>query len=79
MPYLGNHYWASANPLLYYAERHLAASSQTADQAINEARAHPGHLLLVTRQRLPEVIAERASYRVVAEGPGFTLLQLTDG
>jgi 4-amino-4-deoxy-L-arabinose transferase-like glycosyltransferase len=79
VPYLGNHYWASANPLLYYAERHLAASSQTADQAVKDARAHPGHLLLVTRQRLPEVIAERALYRVVAEGPGFTLLQLTDG
>ena len=78
VPYLGNHYWASANPLLYYGERHLAASSGTADQAVRDARAHPPHLLLVTRQRLPEVMREQAPYRIVVEGPGFVLLQLTD-
>jgi hypothetical protein len=78
VPYLGNHYWASANPLLYYGERHLAASSGTADQAVRDARARPPHLLLVTRQRLPEVMREQAPYRVVVEGPGFVLLQLTD-
>jgi 4-amino-4-deoxy-L-arabinose transferase-like glycosyltransferase len=78
VPYLGNHYWASANPLLYYGERHLAASSGTADQAVRDARARPPHVLLVTRQRLPEVMREQAPYRVVMEGPGFVLLQLTD-
>jgi 4-amino-4-deoxy-L-arabinose transferase-like glycosyltransferase len=78
VPYLGNHYWASANPLLYYGERHLAASSGTADQAVRDARARPPHLLLVTRQRLPEVMREQSPYRVVMEGPGFVLLQLTD-
>src|SRR5262245_59883987 len=77
VPYLGNHYWASANPLLYYGERHLAASSGTGDQAVRDARAHPPHLLLVTRQRLPDVIGHQVPYRVVVEGPGFALLQLT--
>jgi hypothetical protein len=79
VPYLGNHYWASANPLLYYAERHLAASSGTGDQAIRDARAHPEHLLLVTRQRLPDVISQGVPYRVVVDGPGWTLLQLMEG
>jgi 4-amino-4-deoxy-L-arabinose transferase-like glycosyltransferase len=78
VPYLGNHYWASANPLLYYAERHLAASSGTGDQAITDARARPPHLLLVTRQRLPDVIGQHVPYRVVVEGPGFALLQLAE-
>ena len=79
VPYLGNHYWASANPLLYYAERPLGASSGTGDQAIRDARAHPARLLLVTRQRLPEVISQGVPYRVVVEGPGWALLQLTKG
>ena len=78
VPYLGNHYWASANPLLYYGERHLAASSGTGDQAVRDARARPPHLLLVTRQRLPDVIGQQVPYRVVVEGPSFALLQLTD-
>ena len=77
VPYLGNHYWASANPLLYYGERRLATSSGTGDQAIRDARARPPHVLLVTRQRLPDVIGQQAPYRVVIEGPGFVLLQLT--
>jgi 4-amino-4-deoxy-L-arabinose transferase-like glycosyltransferase len=76
VPYLGNHYWASANPLLYYGERHLAASSGTGDQAIRDARALPPHVLLVTRQRLPDVIGQQVPYRAVIEGPGFVLLQL---
>src|SRR5262249_4398509 len=79
VPYLGNHYWAAANPLLYYAERPLAASSATGDQAIRDARAHPSRLLLVTRPRLPEVINQGVPYRVVVEGPGWALLQLTEG
>ena len=79
VPYLGNHYWASANPLLYYGERHLAASSGTGVQAIRDARARPPHLLLVTRQRLPDVIGQGVPYRVVVEGPGWALLQLTEG
>ena len=55
VPYLGNHYWASANPLLYYAERYRAASSQSAGEAVDAARRHGGRLLLVTRRRLPEL------------------------
>ena len=78
VPYLGDHYWASANPLLYYGERQLAASSGTGEQAIRDAQARPPHLLLVTRQRLADVTAQHVPYRVVVEGPGFTLLQLTE-
>jgi 4-amino-4-deoxy-L-arabinose transferase-like glycosyltransferase len=79
VPYLGNHYWASANPLLYYAERHLAASSRSGPEAIEAARRHGGRLLLVTRKRLPEVTAVGAAHRVVLEGRDWVILRLADG
>jgi hypothetical protein len=76
VPYLGNHYWASASPLLYYAERHLAASSQSAVQAVEAARHHGGRLLLVTRRRLPEVTAMTVPQRVLLEGRDWVLLRV---
>jgi hypothetical protein len=76
IPYLGNHYWASANPLLYYAERHLAASSGSGAEAVEAARAHGGRLLLVTRGRLPEVTALAPSHQVILEGRDWTLLRI---
>jgi 4-amino-4-deoxy-L-arabinose transferase-like glycosyltransferase len=74
VPYLGNHYWASANPLLYYAERHLAASSRSGGEAVEAARRHGGRLLLVTRPRLPEVMA--VPHRVLLEGRDWVLLRV---
>jgi 4-amino-4-deoxy-L-arabinose transferase-like glycosyltransferase len=76
VPYLGNHYWASASPLLYYAERHLAPSSRSAAEAVEAGRRHSGRLLLVTRRRLPEVTAVGAAHRVVLEGRDWVLLQV---
>ncbi len=76
VPYLGNHYWASASPLLYYGERHLAASSPSADEAVLAARRHGGRLLLVTRRRLPEVTALGAPQRVLLEGRDWVLLRV---
>lgn len=79
VPYLGNHYWASASPLLYYAERHLAPSSRTGDAAIEAARRHGGRLLLVTRRRLPEVAALAVPRRVLLEGRDWVLLRVPRG
>jgi 4-amino-4-deoxy-L-arabinose transferase-like glycosyltransferase len=79
VPYLGTHYWASANPLLYYTERLLAHSSRSGPEAIEAARRHGGRLLLVTRKRLPEVSAVGAPGRVVVEGRDWVLLRLADG
>jgi 4-amino-4-deoxy-L-arabinose transferase-like glycosyltransferase len=76
VPYLGNHYWASASPLLYYAERHLAPSSRSAAEAVQAGRRHGGRLLLVTRRRLPEVTAVGAAHRVVVEGRDWVLLRV---
>jgi 4-amino-4-deoxy-L-arabinose transferase-like glycosyltransferase len=76
VPYLGNHYWASASPLLYYGERHLAASSPSASDAVLAARRHGGRLLLVTRQRLPELTALGVPQRLLLEGPGWVLLRV---
>jgi 4-amino-4-deoxy-L-arabinose transferase-like glycosyltransferase len=76
VPYLGNHYWASANPLLYYAERHLADSGQSASEAVEMARRHGGRLLLVTRPRLPEVTALGVPHRVLLEGRDWVLLRV---
>ena len=71
--------WASANPLLYYAERHLAASSRSGAEAIEAARRHGGRLLLVTRKRLPEVAAVDTAHQVVVEGRDWVMLRLVDG
>jgi 4-amino-4-deoxy-L-arabinose transferase-like glycosyltransferase len=76
VPYLGNHYWASASPLLYYAERHLAAASASGAEAVDAARRHRGRLLLVTRRRLPDVVAVGAPHHVLLEGPDWVLLRI---
>ena len=76
VPYLGNHYWATANPLLYYAERVQAPSSPSAREAVEAARRHPGRLLLVTRRRLPELLAVDPPREVVLEGRDWVLLRL---
>jgi 4-amino-4-deoxy-L-arabinose transferase-like glycosyltransferase len=76
VPYLGNHYWASASPLLYYAERHLAPSSRSGAEAVEAGRRHGGRLLLVTRRRLPEVTAVGAKHQVVLEGRDWVLLRV---
>ncbi len=76
VPYLGNHYWASASPLLYYAERHLAGSSPSGAAAVQAARRHRGRLLLVTRRRLPDVTAVGAPHRVLVEGRDWVLLRV---
>jgi ABC-type nitrate/sulfonate/bicarbonate transport system substrate-binding protein len=78
LPYLGDHSWAAANPLLYYVERELAPSSRTAPQAVADARRHAGRLLLVTRRRLPEVLAQGRAPRLVLEAPDWVLLRLED-
>jgi 4-amino-4-deoxy-L-arabinose transferase-like glycosyltransferase len=75
VPYLGNHYWAAANPLLYYAERHLAASSPSAGEAVEAARRHGGRLLLVTRRRLPELAGLDAPREAIIEGRDWVLLR----
>jgi 4-amino-4-deoxy-L-arabinose transferase-like glycosyltransferase len=77
VPYLGNHYWASANPLLYYTERLLAGSSRSGVDAIEAAGRHGGRMLLVTRKRLPEVTAVGAASQVVLEGRDWVLLRFT--
>jgi 4-amino-4-deoxy-L-arabinose transferase-like glycosyltransferase len=79
LPYLGNHYWATATPLLYYAERHLAPSSGTGAQAVADAARHRARMLLVTRARLPEVLGQGVGHRIVLEGRDWVLLRLEDG
>lgn len=76
VPYLGNHYWATANPLLYYAERVQAPSSPSAREAVQAAQHHPGRLLMVTRRRLPELLAMDPPREVVLEGRDWVLLRL---
>jgi 4-amino-4-deoxy-L-arabinose transferase-like glycosyltransferase len=76
VPYLGNHYWATANPLLYYGERLQAPSSPSAREAVEAAQRHAGRLLLVTRRRLPEILAVDPPREVVLEGRDWVLLRL---
>jgi hypothetical protein len=76
VPYLGNHYWAAASPLLYYAERHLADASPSGAEAVEAARRHRGRLLLVTRRRLPDVTAVGVPHRVLVEGRDWVLLRV---
>jgi 4-amino-4-deoxy-L-arabinose transferase-like glycosyltransferase len=76
VPYLGSHYWATANPLLYYAERVQAPSSPSAREAVEAARRPPGQLLMVTQRRLPELLAVDPTREVVLEGRDWVLLRL---
>ena len=76
VPYLGSHYWATANPLLYYAERLQAPSSRSGAEAIEAARRHGGRLLLVTRKRLGEIAVTGTATEVVLEGRDWVLLRL---
>lgn len=76
VPYLGNHYWASASPLLYYAERHLAASSPSGAEAVEAAQRHGGRLLLVTRRRLPELTGLGVPHRVLLESRDWVPLRV---
>jgi 4-amino-4-deoxy-L-arabinose transferase-like glycosyltransferase len=76
VPYLGNHYWSSASPLLYYGERHLAPSSPSPAEAVRAAQRHGGRLLLVTRSRLAEVTALGAPQRILLEGRDWVLLRV---
>lgn len=78
VPYLGNHYWAAAAPLLYYAERHLAPSGRSAAEAVQAARRHGARLLLCTRRRLPEVTELGVPHRVLVDGPDWVLLGVDD-
>jgi 4-amino-4-deoxy-L-arabinose transferase-like glycosyltransferase len=74
LPYLGNHYWLVASPLLYYAERRLDRSSRSAEAALGAARSGPSGLLLCTRARLPEVARLGVPTRTILEGRGWVLL-----
>jgi 4-amino-4-deoxy-L-arabinose transferase-like glycosyltransferase len=76
LPYLGNHYWQVASPLLYYAERRLDRSSGSAEAALEAARRGPSGLLLATRARLPEVTGLDLPTRTVLEGRTWVLLAL---
>jgi 4-amino-4-deoxy-L-arabinose transferase-like glycosyltransferase len=44
LPYLGNHYWSIANPLMYYAERQLQPASSI-EGAITLAKSGSGYLV----------------------------------
>jgi 4-amino-4-deoxy-L-arabinose transferase-like glycosyltransferase len=77
VPYLGSHYWASANPLLYYGERRLAVSSRSGAEAVEAARRHGGRLLLVTRKRLPEIAGLGAPREIVLEGRDWILFRFS--
>ncbi|HSE41850.1 MAG TPA: glycosyltransferase family 39 protein [Acidobacteriota bacterium] len=44
-PYVGTQYWSVANPLMYYAERQLAAPAQAAD-AVHQAKNINGLIVL---------------------------------
>lgn len=76
VPYLGDRYWEIANPLLYYAERLLAQSSASAEDAAGYASNHPDRLLIVDRDRLSEVHQLGIRTDTVLEGSQWVLLSL---
>jgi len=79
LPYLGRHYWSLASPLLYYAERQLARSSASAEDAIRVARSRPSRLLMCARNRLAEVLQQGVPHEIVLEDRDWVLLRLTSG
>ena len=76
VPYLGNRYWSTANPLLYYTERALERSSPSAAAAIQLARRSRAHLLLCDRSRLAEVRVLGVPFAIVLEDPQWLLIRV---
>ena len=72
IPYLGTRYWGVANPLLYYAERLLEPTRNTAAEAVAVATSRSG-LLLVDKDRLGEIEAIAAPKPVLAWGDAVLL------
>ncbi len=75
--YLGDpeRYWRLANPLLYYQERMLAPSSESALAAVAQARQGTSRVLFVERRRLAE-LSHLAAAPVLVDGGDWAALDL---
>jgi hypothetical protein len=67
IPYLGTRYWGVASPLLYYAERPLEPTRNSAAEALATA-ASRSNLLLADKDRLGEIEALASWEPVLAWG-----------
>jgi 4-amino-4-deoxy-L-arabinose transferase-like glycosyltransferase len=79
VPYLGRHYWLVASPLLYYAERRLDGSSDTADEALATARTRQARVVLCARARCPELRQAAPGLDTVVEAREWALVRLLPG
>lgn len=66
LPYVGNHYWSVANPLMYYTERQLQHESKSIDDAIQSAQRGSGYLI-VDSDRVSEIQKVAASEIIFSE------------
>lgn len=76
VPYIGSRFWSHANPLLYYASRHLEPADSSLVEALAMVQARPSRLVLVDRERLRDVLARAPGAEGVVEAPTWTLLRL---
>lgn len=66
LPYVGNHYWSVANPLMYYTERQLQPESKSTDDAIKSVQRGSGYLI-ADSDRVSEIQNDVACQIVLTE------------
>lgn len=74
MPYVGNHYWSIANPLMYYAERQLQPAAESIEKAVTFARGGSKYLI-ADADRVSEV-QRAASCEIIFSEQNWKLLRL---
>lgn len=74
VPYLGDRYWSIANPLLYYCERHLQTSANSASDVLSSGRK--ASILIVDYSRSSEVMQLVPQARVLLQSEDWLVLEV---
>lgn len=74
VPYLGDRYWNIANPLLYYCERLLQTSSDSAPDVLKSGRK--AGILIVDHSRAAQVMQLIPKARVLLQSEDWLILEV---
>jgi hypothetical protein len=75
---LGKDYWDVVNPVFYYWDRPVERPTQSLEEAVAKARAHPGGDLLVDNRLLRDLEAAQVKFTLQARGKSWVWVRLQD-